>query len=432
MGKKVDETLATLKDLGTPSELRGLANQGYGLVEPLPANAHIHLPPNFSAFETVEQAIDLASDQNISVLGVSNYYDFQVYGEFSERAREKGIFCLFGLEIICMQEDLRQAGIKVNDPGNPGKTYLCGKGITRFGKWTSEAERLINTIRQNDRQRMQEMIALLNATFNKRGLATQIDENAVIDMIVRQHQSPRETVYLQERHASQAFQEFFSQQVPTSESASRLNTILGAETKAGLENHVAIQNDIRSHLMKAGKPAFVDESFLSFEEAQQLILELGGIPSYPTLADGTSPICDYEADIHDLVRKLHSRNVHAAEWIPVRNSPAVVREYVTKMRDAGLLLTSGTEHNTLDLIPLAPTCNDQSMPADLQAIFWEGACVVVAHQFLTLHGECGYVDANGNPNPEYATADERIRSLAQVGAAVLGKYQEACSAPSQS
>ena len=432
MGKKVDETLATLKDLGTPSELRGLANQGYGLVEPLPANAHIHLPPNFSAFETVEQAIDLASDQNISVLGVSNYYDFQVYGEFSERAREKGIFCLFGLEIICMQEDLRQAGIKVNDPGNPGKTYLCGKGITRFGKWTSEAERLITTIRQNDRQRMQEMIALLNATFNKRGLATQIDENAVIDMIVRQHQSPRETVYLQERHASQAFQEFFSQQVPTSESASRLNTILGAETKAGLENHVAIQNDIRSHLMKAGKPAFVDESFLSFEEAQQLILELGGIPSYPTLADGTSPICDYEADIHDLVRKLHSRNVHAAEWIPVRNSPAVVREYVTKMRDAGLLLTSGTEHNTLDLIPLAPTCNDQSMPADLQAIFWEGACVVVAHQFLTLHGECGYVDANGNPNPEYATADERIRSLAQVGAAVLGKYQEACSAPSQS
>ena len=31
-----------------------------------------------------------------------------------------------------MQADLRDAGIKVNDPGNPGKTYLCGKGITRF------------------------------------------------------------------------------------------------------------------------------------------------------------------------------------------------------------------------------------------------------------------------------------------------------------
>jgi hypothetical protein len=27
---------------------------------------------------------------------------------------------------------LCEAGVRVNDPGNPGKTYLCGKGITRF------------------------------------------------------------------------------------------------------------------------------------------------------------------------------------------------------------------------------------------------------------------------------------------------------------
>ena len=47
--------------------------------------------------------------------------------------------------------------------------------------------------------------------------------------------------------------------------------------------------------MKAGKPAFVEETFVSFEEAHRLILELGGIPSYPTLADGASPICPFEA-----------------------------------------------------------------------------------------------------------------------------------------
>ena len=58
------------------------------------------------------------------MLGASNYYDFQVYADFAERARAEGIFPLFGLEIICMQEDLRKAGVKVNDPG---KTYLCGK-----------------------------------------------------------------------------------------------------------------------------------------------------------------------------------------------------------------------------------------------------------------------------------------------------------------
>ncbi len=44
---------------------------------------------------------------------------------------------------------------------------------------------------------------------------------------------------------------------------------------------------------------------------------------------------------------LQSRNVHAAEWILPHNSIAVVRRYVTKMRTAGLVMTSGTEHNTL-------------------------------------------------------------------------------------
>ena len=146
MGKQVDEALAALKGLGTPEEMRGLAAEGYGATEPLPANTHIHLPPNFSAFESVQQAIDLAAKEDIGLLGVSNYYDYEVYGDFVERAQVKGIFPLFGLEIICMQDDLRTAGVKVNDPGNPGKTYVCGKGITRFGQMTDEAQRLLNEI----------------------------------------------------------------------------------------------------------------------------------------------------------------------------------------------------------------------------------------------------------------------------------------------
>ena len=428
MGTQVDDALDALRNLGSPAEIRELADKGFGPALPPPVNAHIHLPPNFSAFETVQQAIDLASEQEIGVLGVSNYYDYQVYGEFVERARAKGIFPLFGLEIICMQDDLREKGVKVNDPGNPGKTYICGKGITCFGEMTNEAGRLLDIIRRNDRKRMQAMVARLRSTFSERGLKTDLDENAVIEMVVRRHGAPRETVYLQERHASQAFQELLCEKVPVDDRIDLLNEILAAETKAsGPEDQVALQNDIRAHLMKAGKPAFVDEAFLNFDEAKRLILELGGIPSYPTLADGTSPVCLFEEDVDQLIDTLLSRNIHAAEWILPRNSIAVAREYVTKMREAGLVLTAGTEHNTLDLIPIAPTCIDGPVPNDLQVIFWEGACVVAAHQFLTLHDECGYVDAAGNPNPQYRTADQRIRSLAMIGKAVIGRYQESCS-----
>lgn len=429
MGTQIDEALAALRELDTPAEIRALAERGYGPREPLRTNTHIHLPPNFSAFETVHQAVDLAGQQEIGVLGVSNYYDYEVYGDFVERARAKGIFPLFGLEIIAMQADLRDAGVKVNDPGNPGKTYICGKGITRFGDMTDEARRLLGTIRDNDRQRMQTMIARLRSTFSERGLETQIDEDAVIDMVVRRHGSPRETVLLQERHISQAFQEKLDEAVPASDRLPRLQSLLGSATKAqNPDDAVTIQNDIRTHLLKAGKPAFVEESFLGFDEAKQLILELGGIPSYPTLVDGTSPLCPFEEDPDQLIATLQRRCVHAAEWILLRNSIAVVRRYATKMRAAGLVLTAGTEHNTLELIPITPACSDGQLPADLQAIFWEGACIVAAHQFLTLHGECGYVDQQGNPNAEYATADERIRSLAKIGAAVIGRYQEACSA----
>src|SRR3972149_4686158 len=154
MGKQVTDALDALRRLGTPAEIRALAERGYGPQTPPRVNAHIHLPPNFSAFDSVAQAVALAAEQRIGVLGVSNYYDYDVYGEFVERARGRGIFPLFGLEIISMQAELRDAGVKVNDPGNPGKTYICGKGITRFDSMTPEAKRLIDVIRRNDSARM--------------------------------------------------------------------------------------------------------------------------------------------------------------------------------------------------------------------------------------------------------------------------------------
>jgi hypothetical protein len=428
MGKQVTDALDALRQLGTPAEIHVLAERGYGPATPPAVNAHIHLPPNFSAFESVDQAVTLAAEQQIGVLGVSNYYDFDVYGEFVERARGRGIFPLFGLEIIAMQADLRDAGIKVNDPGNPGKTYLCGKGITRFDAMTTEATRLLGVIRKNDSARMAAMVERMGATLRDRGFESEVDEPAVVEMIVRRHGSPRETVYLQERHISQAFQEAIFRGTRPEDRLARLNEAFGVATKlTDPLDYVGMQNDLRSHLMKAGKPAFVAEQFLSFAEARQLILELGGIPSYPVLADGASPTCEFEADPDQLIHELQARGVHAVEWIPIRNQSSVLVDYVTKMRAAGLAVTAGTEHNTLDLIAFEPFCKDGAVPANIRNIFWEGACVAAAHQFLTLHGECGYVQRDGTPNPEYDSAEARIQGFAKIGAAVIQRYFDACA-----
>ena len=373
----------------------------------------------------MSQAIELAAAQGIGVLGVSNYYDYEVYGDFVEGARKAGIFPLFGLEIICLIDDLVKQGVKINDPGNPGKMYICGKGITRFAPFSAEATRLLGIIRHNDSARMREVISKLAEVFAQRGLPIQLTEADVMGMVAKRHGCPRERIYLQERHVCQAFQEAIFARVPAAERIEKLTRAFGLATppKFGPEEAVKIQNEIRAQLMKAGKPAYVAETFVNFEQAQRLILELGGIPAYPTLADGTSPICPFEEPVEKLIADLKARGFECAEFIPIRNTPEVLTQYVRAMRAAGLVVTGGTEHNTLDLLPIEPTCvKALAVPEEVKEIFWEGACVVAAHQFLTLHGECGFVDAQGKPNPDYPDANARIAAFKSLGEAVIQRY----------
>jgi hypothetical protein len=425
MSQSALEGLAFIKSLGTPKELTARGASGGLPARGLKVNSHIHLPPNFSAFQTVAQALELAEAQGIQVLGASNYYDYDVYGDFVAGARQAGIFPLFGLEIISLLDELVKAGLKINDPGTPGKMYICGKGITRFAPFSAEAERLLGLIRHNDSTRMREVIRKLAEVLAQRGLPIQLTEADVIDMVAKRHGCPRQRIYLQERHVCQAFQEAIFASVPAASRLEKLSRAFGlmAAPKFGPEDAVKIQNEIRAQLMKAGKPAYVDETFVNFDQAYRLILELGGIPAYPTLADGTSPICPFEQPVDKLIAELRTRGFECAEVIPIRNTPEVLSRYVLAMRAAGLVVVAGTEHNTLDLLPLEPACvKGAPIPAELKGIFWEGACVLAAHQFLTLHGECGFVDAQGKPNPKYPDRNTRIAAFRSLGETVIERY----------
>ncbi|MGA2232352.1 MAG: hypothetical protein ABSH22_15760, partial [Tepidisphaeraceae bacterium] len=163
MQTEAAKALVEMRGLATVAEIRSLAAK-----EARPAlkvNAHLHLPPNFSAFGNVAQMVDLAAAQGVAVVGASNYYDYEVYGEFAQLARRKSIFPLFGLEIICLVDELQKQGVKINDPANPGKFYLCGKGITRFVEMSPDATRILGDIRRNDSTRMAQVVARLAAVF---------------------------------------------------------------------------------------------------------------------------------------------------------------------------------------------------------------------------------------------------------------------------
>ncbi len=389
------------------------------------SNSHIHLPPNFSAFDTVAQPVELAAAQGVQVVGVSNYYHYGVYADFAQRAHAAGIVPLFGTEIIALLDDLVQAGVKINDPGNPGKMYICGKGLSRLEPMSDEATGLLDVIREKDSTRMAAMVARIAELFAAAGLDTGLDEAAVKARVVARHGCPPETVYLQERHVVQAFQEVMEERLPVEEQTALLTRLYGAAPKASPTDAVPTQNEMRSMLMKAGKPGYVTETFVDFDHAYRLILALGGIPCYPTLADGTKPFTTFEETPASLVQRMRERGLHCAEFIPDRNTPEVLADYAEAMRAAGIVVTAGTEHNTRDLIPIAPACKGGApIPDDVAELFWEGTCVVAAHQYLASQGHGGFVDGAGAPNASYASADERIAAFRAIGERVIGEYLE--------
>ncbi len=383
---------------------------------PLLVNSHIHLPPNFSAFTSVDDALGCATNEGIGILGVSNYYDFTVYKTFTDNARAAGIFPLYGLEIIALDPELQASGTKVNDPGNPGRFYICGKGISRFAPLDPDAVERLQWIRDSDTARMDAMTAAIEGLCAAAGVPTGLDAGTIRRDIAAAAGCDASTVVLQERHVAQAFGAALAGIANSTGKAvtDLLSAVCGAPVSA--TDPAGMQNALRSHLMKAGKPAYVPERFVNFEQAFELILALGGVPTYPTLADGAKPICPFEDDVAGLVAELKARGIHAAELIPIRNTPEVLVNYVNAFRAAGMIVTAGTEHNTPDRIPVLPRCvGGAPVPDEIQGILLEGALVLAGHQTLVSQGKAGYVLRDGTLNPEYPDQETRIASLRRVG-----------------
>jgi hypothetical protein len=390
-----------------------------GSIRPV-VNTHVHLPPNFSAFDTAEQAVQVGSDEGVAVIGTANYHDYRIYARFAAAAAREAVVPLFGLEIITFLDDLPDGGMLINDPTNLNRLYLCGKALTRLDPPIPSAARRMAAMRTASEDRIRRMTELIADRFASAGLDGGLTDERIAASVAERSDVPVEWVSLQERHVAQAFQEQLFREVEPARRADVLGRLFGAPAGVDAAAPMAVQDAIRSNLMKAGKPAFVPEAAVSFDDAYRLILELGGIPCYPILADGASPICAYEDPPETLVERLLSRGVYCAELIPVRNRPEVVDRYVTALRGAGIVVMAGTEHNTRRMIPMTPTyLGGEPLSEKALEVFWEGTCVVVAHQALVASGKPGYVDGDGRPQQGFADVEARIRSFREIGADLI-------------
>lgn len=377
-------------------------------------NTHVHLPPNFSAFADVDAAIAQAVAEGIAALGISNFYDQRVYGWFGQAAAAAGIVALYGLEIIAVAPDLA-AGVRVNDPANPGRFYLCGKGVDPDRAPTASAQATTDVIRTGNDTRAAAMIARVAAALTAAGVAgaDRLEAAGLTRQVASRAGVPPAWVSLQERHIAQAVQQVLADLDPPRRGQA-LERLYGQPSAVDPDDPVGLQTELRARLLKAGRPGFVPEVPIGFDQAYDYVLARGGIPTYPVLADGADPLCQFETPPDSLAQALLDRGIHAAELIPPRNTTAVVDDYVRALTEAGLVVMAGTEHNTTESGPLAPACADADLSDFARQHFWRGTCVVAAHQEAVRQGQPGFVDATGR------LTRRPVDDLVASGAAIIG------------
>jgi predicted metal-dependent phosphoesterase TrpH len=384
-------------------------------------NAHVHTPYSFSAFENLTDALDQAVCENVKVVGINDFYSTDGYDEWHDGAFKRRIFPLFNIEMISLQKEDQSAGIRVNDPNNPGRTYLSGKGL-RYPAFLPEPyATLLADVRSESNKQVNRMCQKLSDLPEMKQTGIQLDFDRILKDLTKGA--------VRERHVAKALRlEVYKCMDEESKAIAAFFKALfnGKALKAEVDNHAAVENEIRGNLLKAGGTAFIPEdpkTFLPFETVCEIILAAGGIPTYPFLADNEKgEFTDFEKDLEKAACLLKQRGIFAVEFISPRNSIETLEQYAAFLSDNGFVVTLGSEHNTPAPEPIELFARGQTpLTGRLKQINYEGACVIAAHQERIRNGKQGYVDIAGN-----ACATHREEFIREGNAIIQNYFYYVC------
>ena len=354
-------------------------------------NAHLHTPYSFSAFSDVRQALDMAASEGVRVVGINDFYSMDGYAEWSEECAARSLYPLFNIEFISLNVEDQAAGVRVNDPNNPGRTYLSGKGLAYPVILRGREEEQLSAVKAESNAQVAAMCAKLNAHLDAVGAGFTISFEKVARELTRGS--------IRERHLAKALR------IAVDGDAAMYERILGAPLKSDPADNAAVENELRSRLLKSGGAAFVAEdpqAFLPMQDVQRIIEAAGGIPTYPFLGDDAKgQFTDFEEDLQKAADILRKRGIRSAEFITTRNTTAVLESYASYLEDEGFIVTFGSEHNTPKLEPVRLRTSDCDHLSDkLREINWRGACAVAAHQ--------AGLDAKGDRPADLAARGEEV------------------------
>ena len=358
-------------------------------------NAHIHTPYSFSSFSGMNEAFEMAVKENIKVLGINDFYVTDGYEDFFKLATENKIYPLFNFEAIALSKDMQENGTRINDPANPGRVYICGKGLNYPATLSDNRSELLENLKAESQRQIVEIIYKLDSWLCELGINFIFAYETIRSRFARK--------LVRERHIAQALRTMIFEQYHDDNARKEILKKIydGIPTSVDINNHAALENELRNNLLKAGKKAFVPEdekAFLTVWQLCDIIIDSGGIPCYPVLLDDAAGnFTEFEENWENLFKYLIDWNIFCIELIPHRNKLEILEPFVKFFHEKGIIITFGTEHNTPGIMPLTPCCSG-AVPLTnyLKKINYEGACIIAAHQYLHQQGKPGFIDDNGN------------------------------------
>ena len=376
-------------------------------------NLHVHTNESFSVFRSPAEAVWQAYQEDIEYFGIDDHYTTAGHEEFGLACEIARIKAVFSLEAKAMDPDALAKGIRINDPTNPGRVYLIGKGVSRELKPGSKSHTLLRSVREAIQRRNRTIVERLNTHAVEKGHAMDLTYSEV------QALTPRGNAT--ERHAIQAFCETVDSLAGCPEERKRIyETLLSTEMdEERLQKPWEVQAIARAQLIRSGMPCYVKEDSEAFPTLEGLIriyLDYGAIPTYSIMAN---PLTKGEEDIEALTRKVKQQGLVAFEMFDFRGTADErVREIMAIAGDHGYPVFIGSENNTKELFPLTGKIGQSP---EYYSYFRESADCVLGHQLLSDLCDFGYVTPEGKPR--FDNLKEGFRFFAGIGKMELPKEE---------
>ena len=123
--------------------------------------------------------------KRVEVVGINDFYSLDGYREWNDECAARHLYPMFNIEFISLNSEDQAAGLRVNDPNNPGRTYLSGKGLAYPVILSGKEAQMLADVRAESNAQVERMCAKLNAHLDEVKAGFNVDFKYIVKELTR-------------------------------------------------------------------------------------------------------------------------------------------------------------------------------------------------------------------------------------------------------